>query len=79
MYYILQLLVKLIFKLFPPESELLIDKHILQKQVEILSRKNKKQIKTKKSDRVFFSLLQQVQDLRPNFKIVKPYIARLAN
>jgi len=58
--------------IFKSKKKLLIENAVLKKQLEILTRKNKKQIRTDRSDRIIFSILNQIHDIRENFMILKP-------
>jgi hypothetical protein len=68
----LPFIISLILNLIISKKDLLIKIALLEKQIEILNRRKIKQIKTSKSDRVIFSILLQIQNIKDFIKIVKP-------
>jgi hypothetical protein len=68
----LTFIINLFLNLFKSKRELIIKVTILEKQLEILNRRNNKQVKTQKSDRIIFSILDQILNIKDSIKIVKP-------
>jgi len=68
----LTFIVKLLLYIITPKACLIVKLLTVEKQTEILNRKRSKQVKTGKSDRIIFSILNQFQDIRQDIRIVKP-------
>jgi hypothetical protein len=68
----LAFIVNIILNQFISKKDLIIKVTILEKQLEILNRKYGKQVKTEKSDRVIFSILHKIQNIKDSIKIFQP-------
>ena len=68
----LSFILKIMFNLIRSKKSLLIKLAIQEKEIEILKRQKKKKLNLKISDRVIFSILSIVGNIRNNISIVKP-------
>jgi transposase InsO family protein len=73
MFYLLSFIIGTIFNLFKSKKELLIQNCLQKKEIEILLRQNqKKRLKLNHSDRIIFSVLYKIGNIKAVVSIVKP-------
>ena len=72
MFQILYYLLKAILYAFQSKKELIIKNLLQEKEIEILKRKYQKQVKTKRTDRFLFVLLEQFLNIKNIINIVQP-------
>ena len=73
MFCFLKYIVEFIFNLQKSRKDLLIQITVLQKEIEILKRRNgQKRLKIKKADRVILVILNSISHIKEKLTIVKP-------
>ena len=73
MFSFLSFILKILFNLFKSKRQLLTRISILEKELEIYKRKQaKKRLKIKQIDRIIFSLLNKILNIKDKISIVKP-------
>ena len=68
----LSFILKILFNLIRSKKSLLIKLAIIEKEIEILNRQNKKRLNLKLLDRVIFSILSIVGNIKDSISIVQP-------
>jgi hypothetical protein len=73
MFSLLTFLFALIFNLFKSKKELLVQIFLHKKEIEILKRQHRKQrLGFQHSDRIIFSILNRINQIKESISIVKP-------
>jgi len=73
MFSLLNFLVGVIFNLFKSKKELIVQIFLQKKEIEILRRQNqKKRLKLHHCDRIIFSILNRIGNIKDTISIIKP-------
>ena len=74
MFHFIVLLIKAVFLLFPGKrKDVIIENLVLRKELEIIKRKNKKRIKFKFIDKLFYTILNNIsQKVKKYITLIKP-------